>query len=105
VLAVDASVAVKWLLPEVHSDAALRILEHHRPLLVPDLLFAEVGNVLWKRVRRREATIEVFLDRNVVVVPLRPSCTTRPPPRRARCTRSRCRGGAPRHRRGGRAPR
>jgi predicted nucleic acid-binding protein len=57
-LAVDASVAVKWLLPEVHGDAALRTLEHHHPLLVPDLLFAEVGNVLWKRVRRREATIE-----------------------------------------------
>jgi predicted nucleic acid-binding protein len=56
-LAVDASVAVKWFLPEVHSDAALRVLERYRPLAAPDLLLAEVTNVLWKRVRRREATM------------------------------------------------
>lgn len=55
---VDASVAVKWFLPEVHSDAALRLLGGDHDLLVPDLLLAEVGNVLWKRVRRREATRE-----------------------------------------------
>lgn len=55
---VDASVAVKWLLPEVHGDAALRLLDGDHALLAPDLLYPEVGNVLWKRVRRREATVE-----------------------------------------------
>ena len=57
-LAVDASVAVKWFLPEIHGDAALRVLERHAPLVAPDLLFAEVGNVLWKRARRREASMQ-----------------------------------------------
>lgn len=56
-LAVDASVAVKWFLPEVHGSAALRILERGDALVTPDLLFAEVGSVLWKRVRRGQATI------------------------------------------------
>ncbi len=55
---VDASVAIKWFLPEIHSDAALRLLGGDHELLVPDLLFPEVGNVLWKRVRWREATRE-----------------------------------------------
>jgi predicted nucleic acid-binding protein len=48
-LAVDASVAVKWFLPEIHSDAALRLLEEERELLVPDLVWGEVGNILWKK--------------------------------------------------------
>jgi len=53
-LVVDASVAVKWFLPEPHSEEALRLLDGGRELLVPDLLWAEVGNVLWKRWRQGE---------------------------------------------------
>ena len=56
--AVDASVALKWFLPEIHSDAALRVLEHHGPLVAPDLLLAEVTNALWKHVRRQDMTIQ-----------------------------------------------
>ena len=55
---VDASVAIKWFLPERHDDAALRLLRAEHRLVAPDLLFPEVGNVLWKRVRRREATVQ-----------------------------------------------
>jgi predicted nucleic acid-binding protein len=51
---VDASVAVKWLVPEVHSCAARALLRRESVLLAPDLIRAEVGNVLWKRWRRRE---------------------------------------------------
>lgn len=51
---VDASVAVKWVVPEVHSESALRLLERDYYLLVPDFFFAEVANVFWKRVRRGE---------------------------------------------------
>ena len=54
----DASVAAKWLLPEIHSEAAHRLLGGGRKLLAPDLLGAEVGNVLWKRWRRGELTAE-----------------------------------------------
>jgi predicted nucleic acid-binding protein len=67
-LVVDASVAIKWFLPEIHGEAALRLLEGEYALRVPDLIFAEFGNVLWKRFRkgqisRKEAivTIEALL--------------------------------------------
>jgi predicted nucleic acid-binding protein len=50
---VDASVAAKWLVAEPGSDAARRVLEGPGPLIAPDLLIAEVGNVLWKKVTRR----------------------------------------------------
>jgi hypothetical protein len=51
---VDASVAIKWFLPEIHSDAALRLLAGEHTLHAPDLIFSEFGNVLWKRFRKRE---------------------------------------------------
>lgn len=54
----DASVAIKWFVPEVHSDAARRLLASNHTFLVPDFFFAEVANVLWKRVRRGEDTVE-----------------------------------------------
>lgn len=48
---VDASVAVKWLLDE-HGSAAADLVLAHGGLGTPDLLFAEVANVLWKSWRR-----------------------------------------------------
>lgn len=53
---VDASVAAKWVVAEAGSDAARRVLEGPGPLIAPDLLIAEVGNVLWKKVSRRAIT-------------------------------------------------
>jgi predicted nucleic acid-binding protein len=53
-LVVDASVAVKWLVPEPLTDAAERVLASDEELVVPDLLPIEVANALWKKVRRRE---------------------------------------------------
>ena len=50
-LIVDASVAVKWYLPENDSDRAEEILSTPTALLAPDLILAEVGNAVWKRVR------------------------------------------------------
>ena len=58
-LVVDASVVIKWHVAEVHSDAALRLLGDDVPALhVPDLVFPEVGNILWKKVRRGDLTEE-----------------------------------------------
>jgi predicted nucleic acid-binding protein len=54
---VDASVAVKSVLREEHEVAARRVLSNRR-LLAPHLLWAEIGNTLWKRYRRREASVE-----------------------------------------------
>ncbi len=54
---VDASVAIKWYLPEPNSADADRLLNNGSQLLAPDLLFPEVGNILWKRVMRSELTV------------------------------------------------
>ena len=40
---IDASVAVKWFVAEVHSEAAARWLDFNPVLVAPDLLFAEAG--------------------------------------------------------------
>ena len=49
---IDASVAAKWLLPEDGSDQASALLGD--ALLVPDLLFAELANIFWKKQLRGE---------------------------------------------------
>lgn len=49
-LVVDASVAAKWLVEEDGTEAALRLRAPEYDLLAPDLLFLEVGNVVWRKV-------------------------------------------------------
>jgi predicted nucleic acid-binding protein len=55
-LVVDASVAVKWILPETGHEDALRIQEKYQDeeidLIAPYLIVAEIANVLWKRESR-----------------------------------------------------
>ncbi|UCC83119.1 MAG: type II toxin-antitoxin system VapC family toxin [Gemmatimonadota bacterium] len=51
---VDSSVAVKWYVPEAHSDSAASLLDESNELVAPDLLAAEFGNALWKKCRRGE---------------------------------------------------
>jgi predicted nucleic acid-binding protein len=58
VIVVDASVAVKWFVAEEGHINALRLLEQDQVLIAPDLIFSEVGNVFWKKMRRGEATLE-----------------------------------------------
>ena len=53
---VDVSVAVNWFAPEIHSEAAAQLLKPEIVLSAPDLIGPEFGNVLWKKVRRREVT-------------------------------------------------
>lgn len=53
---VDASVAIKWFVPEIYSLAAARLLDPEIYLLAPDLIGPEIGNTLWKKVRRDEIT-------------------------------------------------
>lgn len=54
VYVIDSSVAVKWYVPETHSDSAAVLLEEGNELVAPDLLPAEFGNALWKKCRRGE---------------------------------------------------
>jgi predicted nucleic acid-binding protein len=58
-LVVDASVAIKWFLVEVHAEAARELLAPVHELVAPDLIWPEFGNVLWKRRRRHEISAEV----------------------------------------------
>ena len=55
---IDANVAAKWFLPnatEPLADEAVAILKRHAAaelrFLVPDLFWAELGNVFWKAAR------------------------------------------------------
>ncbi len=57
---VDASVVVKWFLPEPHWEAAARL--RSKPdldLQAPDLLLLEVANALWKQVLRGSVDAEI----------------------------------------------
>jgi predicted nucleic acid-binding protein len=58
VFVVDASVVVKWFVPEIHSDASRRLLVLPHEYVAPDLLFAETANTIWKKIRRQELTAE-----------------------------------------------
>jgi predicted nucleic acid-binding protein len=51
---VDASVAMKWLIPEASSDRAATLLDHPAGLIAPELLMVEAANVLWRKAARRE---------------------------------------------------
>lgn len=53
---VDASVVIKWVIEEDGTREALAVRARGR-LLAPDLLVAECANILWKKVRRAELSV------------------------------------------------
>jgi len=53
-MVVDASVAVKWVLPEPDSGPAVE-LRAAGALIAQSLVIAEIGNALWKSVLRGDA--------------------------------------------------
>ena len=55
---VDASVGIKWFLPEIHSEAASRLQALNASLHVPAFFNLEIGSVLSKRIRRKEVSSE-----------------------------------------------
>jgi predicted nucleic acid-binding protein len=54
ILIVDASVALKWFVPEDLSEAADRLLVGEDDLASPDFLLLETANALWKKRRLGE---------------------------------------------------
>ena len=52
-LLVDASVAVKWVVEEEGTAAAVALRSKFR-FAAPELFVAECANILWKKVQRRE---------------------------------------------------
>lgn len=58
-LVLDVSVALKWALPAANeplTNESLRLFQRYRDgevdFVVPDIFWAEMGNVLWKGARR-----------------------------------------------------
>jgi predicted nucleic acid-binding protein len=51
---VDASVAVKWFVPENHSAEALRLLDARFRRHIPVLLHTEFGQTIWKKIYQRK---------------------------------------------------
>lgn len=80
---VDASVAAKWLLPaaaegllDQANHLVARHVRHELLLVAPDLIGAEIGNVLWKAVWCRriswieaENSLRRFIDLEIQLVP------------------------------------
>jgi predicted nucleic acid-binding protein len=74
---IDASVAVKWVLPEPDSAAAVAIRITDEDLVAPSIAWAEIGNAIWKAVRRRDLaardaaeTLRVAMAHYAYLVPL-----------------------------------
>jgi len=53
---VDASVAVKWYLPEIFETESAHLLGAKFTLHAPELIIPEFCNIIWKKVRRGELT-------------------------------------------------
>lgn len=53
---IDANVVAKWFVPEPLSDEAVRLINDQDELAVPDLLWPEIGSVLWKKCRLGQLT-------------------------------------------------
>ena len=75
-LVIDASVLIKLFIPEILSEKAdelnKQVGEGDLKLLAPDLIFAEVGNIIWKKHRRKElirSEAEEIVDA-IVAVPI-----------------------------------
>jgi predicted nucleic acid-binding protein len=81
---VDACVAAKWLLPaagESLLDQANLLIERHLrrelQLLAPDLIQAEIGNVLWNATRRKrispadaDNSLRRFVELGIQTIPI-----------------------------------
>ena len=65
-MVVDSSVVIKWFVVELHSDEARKILDGYSTgeinFLAPDLMNAEVGNIIWKKDRLQNMSLEDAQD-------------------------------------------
>ena len=53
---VDASVAIKWYVPEIYEHEASRLQQNGDEFHAPELILPEFGNIVWKKVSRQEIT-------------------------------------------------
>ncbi len=69
----DASVLIKLFFEEDHSDRAEQCVRAAEELHAPDLIWAEAGNVIWKRHRRGDLSVEdgAAIAMQMIGLPLR----------------------------------
>jgi predicted nucleic acid-binding protein len=53
---VDASVAVKWYIPEIYESEADHLLQSGYEFHAPELILAEFSSIIWKKIRLGELT-------------------------------------------------
>jgi predicted nucleic acid-binding protein len=63
-LVIDASVAVKWYVPEIFEADADRVLRTASELHAPELILPEFSNIIWKKIKLGEITGPI--GRNIV---------------------------------------
>ncbi|MFN2455423.1 MAG: type II toxin-antitoxin system VapC family toxin [Pyrinomonadaceae bacterium] len=54
IVVADASVAIKWYAPEIYTLEAEKLLNGSYEVHAPELILPEFGNIVWKKVRRRD---------------------------------------------------
>lgn len=76
-LVVDTNIAIKWVVPESDSAAALELLAHQ--ILAPELLLSECLNVLWQKRMKQEldargtdAALVALASASIDWVPIKP---------------------------------
>jgi predicted nucleic acid-binding protein len=61
-LVIDASVAIKWVMPEQGADRAAALRAQPDELIAPTLIAAEIGSVMRRRAAAEELTTREALD-------------------------------------------
>ncbi|MCI0339252.1 MAG: type II toxin-antitoxin system VapC family toxin [Acidobacteria bacterium] len=54
---IDAGVAVKCYVPEIHTLSAEKLLDENHELHAPDLILPEFSNIIWRKIRRSELSV------------------------------------------------
>ena len=57
-IVIDASVLIKWYIPEIHSFDAELLVGDQFEIHAPELIIPEFGNILWKKCRLGELSID-----------------------------------------------
>jgi len=55
---VEPAVAVKWFVPEVHSDSSARLLDGGRELFAPETIIGDFVKIITHKVRTGECSVE-----------------------------------------------
>jgi predicted nucleic acid-binding protein len=70
---VDASVAIKWYVPEIYEQEADLLFQGGHVFHAPELIYPEFSSIIWKKVRRGEITstdgkriVKAFSKRNLI---------------------------------------